>query len=148
MARKSKVVANTKNDAFSGFKRDKKKLKSPFTAVFDASSIPLEKSNWHDIQMPEFLWLALIVHAFDEKEAIRRLRSIAEQWPDVSQLNNQAVRQVPYRQLRDLITRSADACWPRFSGKSGRKPYLLRLPPRRACRLVMIGYPCLVKKRR
>ena len=92
MARKSKVVANTKNDAFSGFKRDKKKLKSPFTAVFEASSIPLEKSNWHDIQMPEFLWLALIVHAFDEKEAIRRLRGIAEQWPDVSQLNNRAVQ--------------------------------------------------------
>ena len=42
--------------------------------------------------MPEFLWLALILQAFDEKEAIQRLRNIADRWPDVSHLNNRAVQ--------------------------------------------------------
>ena len=92
MAKKKETHQTTPKDTFSGFKRDKKKLKSPFTAVFEASSMPLEKSNWNDVQMPEFLWIALIFQAFGEKESIKRLRSIAEQWPNVSQLNNRAVQ--------------------------------------------------------
>ena len=56
MGRKKNMPEQTKRSAFSGFKRDRKKLKAPFSAAFEALPIPLEKSNWHDVQMPEFLW--------------------------------------------------------------------------------------------
>ena len=36
--------------------------------------------------------VALILHAFDESQAIERLRCIAMRWPDVSQLDNRAVQ--------------------------------------------------------
>lgn len=79
-----------KKEAFSGFKREKKTLKGPFTQVSEKSPGLWKKSSWHDVQMPEYLWVALILGAFEEKDAIERLRRIGEQWPGISELEQTA----------------------------------------------------------
>jgi hypothetical protein len=81
---KKKSRKSSKKDAFSGFKRDKKSLKGPFTQISERSPGFWKKSSWHDVQMPEFLWVALILGAFDTNDAIQRLRRIAQHWPDIS----------------------------------------------------------------
>lgn len=88
MAKKGKK----KHDPFSEFKKDKKTLKAPVSAVFENSPVPLEKSSWQDVQLPEYLWVALMFNAFDEAEAFSRLRSIADEWPSHSLLEARAVQ--------------------------------------------------------
>jgi hypothetical protein len=88
MAKKSSVKKSKKN-AFAGFKREKKTLKGPFTQISEQSPGFLKKSTWHDVQMPEFLWVALILGAFETNDAIQRLRNIAQQWPDISEFEGQ-----------------------------------------------------------
>lgn len=110
---------NKKSDAFSGFKRDKKKLKAPMTAVFEKSSVPMEKSSWQDVQMPEYLWMALIFNTLDEVQAFSRLRRIAAEWPSHSCLENcdvqpgshsalAALPQVEREQLLGVIAREIE----------------------------------------
>jgi uncharacterized protein DUF5677 len=84
MTKKSKTKTS-KKDAFSHFKRDKKRLKGAFTQVSERSPELWEKSRWHDVQLPEFLWVALILGASETGVAIQRLRRIANQWPHVSE---------------------------------------------------------------
>lgn len=79
-------------DPFADFSREKKTLKGPFTQLFERSPSLWEKSNWHDVQMPEYLWVALILSAYDDSDAIDRLRRIAEKWPNVSELDQGAVQ--------------------------------------------------------
>lgn len=88
MAKKGKK----KTKAFSEFKRDKKTLKAPMTAVFENSSVPFEKSSWQDVQLPEYLWVALIFYKLDEEDAFIHLRHIATKWPSHTCLENPAVQ--------------------------------------------------------
>jgi hypothetical protein len=81
---KKKTETKPKADAFSGFKREKKTLKGPFTQISERSPGLWRKSSWHNVQMPEYLWVALILGAFETEEAIQRLRKISQQWPDIS----------------------------------------------------------------
>ncbi len=80
MAKKSSKK-KPKADAFSGFKREKKTLKGPFTQVSEKSPGVWAKSSWHDVQLPEYMWVALILSAIDASASLTALRSIANQWP-------------------------------------------------------------------
>ncbi|MDA1166518.1 MAG: hypothetical protein O3B13_25765, partial [Planctomycetota bacterium] len=88
MAKKGKKSA----EAFSGFKRDKKTLKAPITAVIENSPVPMDKSSWQDVQLPEYLWVALVFNGLSEEESFDRLRRIAAEWPSHSNLKNPAVQ--------------------------------------------------------
>jgi hypothetical protein len=88
MAKKRKK----KSKAFSAFKRDKKTLKAPMTTISESSPIPFEKSSWQDIQLPEYLWVALVFSSIEEDEALVRLRRIISEWPSHSCLENHEVQ--------------------------------------------------------
>ena len=91
---KKKAAGKRKMDPFSGFQRDKKKLKTPFTVVSEKSPGVWRKSTWHDVQMPEYLWVALILSGFTTEDAIARLREIGQQWPSMTEQEHREVHPV------------------------------------------------------
>lgn len=88
MAKKRKKTA----EAFSGFKQDKKTLKAPMTAAFENSPVPMTKSSWQDVQLPEYLWVALVFNGMSDEESFDRLRRIATEWPSHSTLKDPEVQ--------------------------------------------------------
>lgn len=78
---KKKSSKSKQSKAFSGFKRDKKSLKGPFTQMSEKHPGFLGKSAWHDVQLPEYMWVALILSGIDSTAALAILRSVAAQWP-------------------------------------------------------------------
>lgn len=86
------MAKKKKQDAFSGFKKEKKTLKAPMTVVFESSPGVWEKSSWNDVQMPEYLWVALVFNHFDEKKSFQILRRIAAEWPSHSIQENPAMQ--------------------------------------------------------
>ncbi|REJ68198.1 MAG: hypothetical protein DWQ31_08700 [Planctomycetota bacterium] len=90
--KKKKRSAKGKSGAFSGFKQHKKTLKAPIPAAFEGHESKLSVSSWHNVQMPEFLWVALILNEFETDNAIERLRRIAQSWPNISELENRKVQ--------------------------------------------------------